>query len=143
MSINVIARKTGGGVVGTLVKGDDGVESVRIIVPRYSGSVDLAQLQWSVALRNAEGETDIVQVENIEVHDSVISFLWVPGGAATRVPGVTQFDVAGLNTRGMVWGSAPYTLHIIDNLGIDRVVVDLTSAICGKAICGKAICGRR
>ena len=139
--INVIARKTGGGVVGTLVKGDSGAAAVRVIIPRWAGGADLSGLRWSVALRNAEGVEDVVEISEAEVRDSVITFLWRPGGAATDAPGDTRFDVAGMDSGGMVWGSAPYTLHIIDNLGIERAAVDVTAAICGEILCGEALCG--
>ena len=139
--INVIARKAGGGVVGTLVKGDSGAAAVRVIVPRWAGNADLSQLRWSVALRNAEGREEVIEVSEVEVRDSVIAFLWRPGGAATEAVGDTRFDVAGMDGRGSVWGSAPYTLRIVDNLGIERATVDVTAAVCGEILCGDALCG--
>lgn len=138
--IKVIARKRGG-VVGTLVRGDSNTKAVRVIVPRHEGGVDLARLKWSVAIRNAEGAEDLITLDDVEIGDSVITLAWRPGGVATAAPGNTQFDVAGIDGKNMVWGSAPYTLHIIDNLGIERAVVDVTAAVCGEILCGEALCG--
>lgn len=141
--ISVLARKEGGGVVGTLVKGDAGTAVVEITVPRYSEGVDLSHLRWSVAYRNASGVEAVIEVEKTVVSEENIMLVWIPDIKAAEVAGFTMFDVAGMDRNELVWNTAAYTIEILENLGITRLVVDFTSAICGKAICGKAICGRR
>lgn len=141
--ISVLARKEGGGVVGTLVKGDAGTTIVEITVNRFSEGVDLSSLRWSVAFRNAAGKEIVVEIKETTISDDAIRFVWVPDQIAAAAVGLTMFDIAGMDRNALVWNTATYTIEVLKNLGITRVVVDLTSAICGKAICGKAICGRR
>jgi len=112
--LSLTMRKISGMTIGPLVRGDNETTIVRIIIPRMSGGVDLADLAWMINIKNAEGATDVIVITDAEIDDKSISFEWLPGGVATSASGQTQFWVEGVNTDGLVWQSGTYILRFAD-----------------------------
>lgn len=119
--MNVTVRKTGGAVVGTLIRGDNGTTALKLVIPRMGGGVDLAELAWSVQIRNADGATDAYVPKEVHVDERAVMFDWRPGSVATSAEGMTEFMVQGVRDADdpPVWQSATYYLKIDDRIGAD------------------------
>lgn len=101
--------------VGTLVRGDNESEVIRIEIARNIEGVDLSDFIWSVKYTNSAGQTDIdvLDVEEVNSHDIIL--LWTPGGAATSEPGITSFEIEGIDGE-RVWQSATQYIELLDDL---------------------------
>ena len=101
--------------VGTLIRGDNESEVIRIEIARNIEGVDLSDFVWSVKYTNSVGQTDIcvLDVEEVNSHDIIL--LWTPGGAATSEPGTTSFEIEGINGE-RVWQSATQYIEILGDL---------------------------
>lgn len=119
--MNVTVRKTGGAVVGTLIRGDNGTTALKLVIPRRDGGADLAELAWSVQIRNADGATDAYVPKEVHAGEREITFDWRPGSVATAAVGVTEFMVQGVLDADdpPVWQSATYYLKIDDRIDAD------------------------
>lgn len=112
----VTARKSGGAIIGTLIRGDNGTAAVRVVIPRYANGVDLAPLVWSVHIANASGAADVVIPAAVTADDASVMFAWLPGGVATAAAGMTEVHFEGVGEGALVWASATYHLRIDDKV---------------------------
>lgn len=82
------------------VQGDTQTQVVWFSVARYRDGVDLAQLAWSVHIRNAAGQTDVaVPFENPDVRVDKIHIGWLVKGIATAAVGYLTFCLRGVGTN--------------------------------------------
>ena len=96
-----------------LVRGDNDSAILRMIVDRYDGGVDLAELTWLVNVLNADGEFDAYPLQNVAVSETSLSVEWLIGGTATRVEGETKFELEGVRGEdAVVWQSGFRVLMI-------------------------------
>lgn len=131
MGMNVTLRKASGAMAGTLIRGDNATTALKLVIPRRDGGVDLAELAWSVQIRNADGATDAYVPKEVRTGERVITFDWLPGGVATSAVGMTEFMVAGMADADdpPVWQSATYYLKIDERVEAepsDEEAVQLT-----------------
>lgn len=151
--INLSARKTGGGVVATLIRGDNHTTRLEIAVARNARDVDLGGLAWRVNICAADGRTDVYTPTEVVVDDREIRFGWLPGGIATAAVGLTEFTVVGMADaeNPPVWKSDKQYLQIDDcvdaqpsgeqaaQLGeLDKLIVFVRGELAGVLAAGKA-----
>ena len=70
--INLSARKTGGGVVAALIRGDNHTTRLEIAVARNARDVDLGGLAWRVDICASDGRTDVYTPTEVVVDDREI-----------------------------------------------------------------------
>lgn len=112
-----VSKKGSARPVLTLVRGDARTQIVRMIVERYYGGVDLANLVWSVIVKNADGATDTVYIPSAEVEDAAIVAEWNVAGIATAAVGETEFELEGIGADGeYIWQSGKYIINVTDDI---------------------------
>lgn len=112
-----VSKKGSARPVLTLVRGDARTQIVRMIVERYYGGVDLANLVWSVIVKNADGATDTVYIPSAEVEDAAIVAAWNVAGIATAAVGETEFELEGIGSDGeYIWQSGKYIINVTDDI---------------------------
>lgn len=118
MAVGIKASKKGNNrPVLTLVRGDTRTQIVRMIVERYYGGVDLANLVWSVVIENADGATDTVYIPGAEVEDAAITIEWNVAGIATAAVGKTEFELEGIGDDGeYIWQSGKYIINVTEDI---------------------------
>lgn len=81
------------------IQGDTQTQIVCFSVARYRDGVDLAQLAWSVHIKNAAGQEDVaVPHEQPDVRTDKISINWLVQGVATAAAGYMTFCLRGVGT---------------------------------------------
>lgn len=79
------------------IQGDTQTQIVWFTVNRYSDGVDLAQLAWSVHIKNADGQGDVaVPYEEPDVRGNKIIIGWMVRGIATAAVGDLTFNLRGV-----------------------------------------------
>lgn len=81
------------------IQGDTQTQIVCFSVARYRDGVDLAQLTWSVHIKNAAGQEDVaVPHEQPDVRTDKININWLVQGVATAAAGYMTFCLRGVGT---------------------------------------------
>ena len=93
-----------------LMCGDTRTQIIRIMIPRLFGDVDLCNLAWSIKVVNPKGATDVCLPHgNVTCSEDVIEIDWLVCDVATAAPGVTDFEVVGVDEDAeghpIVWKS--------------------------------------
>lgn len=93
-----------------LMCGDTRTQIIRIVIPRLFGDVDLCNLAWSIKIVNPKGATDICSPHGeVMCSDDTIEIDWLVCDVATAAPGVTDFEVVGVDEDAdghpIVWKS--------------------------------------
>lgn len=91
-------------------QGDNRTQLVWFTVNRYRDGIDLAQLTWSIHIRNAEGTTDVAMpCENPDIRGDKIIIGWLVRGIATAAVGDLTFNLRGVaeDAEGnpIIWNS--------------------------------------
>ena len=91
-------------------QGDNRTQLVWFTVNRYRDGIDLAQLTWSIHIRNAEGVTDVAMpCENPDIRGDKIIIGWLVRGIATAAVGDLTFNLRGVaeDAEGnpIIWNS--------------------------------------
>ena len=103
----------------TLVRGDTRTHIIRMIVQRFFGGVDLAQLVWSVVTRNASGTTDTYYIPDASINDATITVDWLVRGTATLEDGETEFELEGIasdDQNAYIWQSGSYIINVTEDI---------------------------
>lgn len=93
-----------------LMCGDTRTQIIRFVIPRLFGNVDLCDLEWSIKVVNSKGTSDVHSPYNeVQCSEDEIKIDWLVHGVATAAPGVTDFEVIGVNKdvegQPIVWQS--------------------------------------
>lgn len=85
---------------GLIRQGENQVDSLRISLPRYYGSIDLSTLFWALAAQDASGHTaqQLLQIETPEV--DTLTLLWKVGDPFTRLRGDVRLELNGMSASG-------------------------------------------
>lgn len=92
------------GVFG--VESDDDVLRVHFRGPRFYNGIDLSTFTLRVNVKNAEGNTDAYEVDDLEAEDNSITFSWLISRFVAHCAGIIKFalcfreiDEEGIVTR--------------------------------------------
>lgn len=104
------------------VEGDAGVETVRFLVPRYTGSgVDLSQGLAYVGCQLQDGGAHAVSIlgDDREIQEDTILLRWLVGAEATAQPGRLKVALKISGLDGELWHSEAIMFTVASTIPIE------------------------
>ena len=113
------------------VESDDDVFLVPFLLPRYYGTLDLAEFEININYTNANGDEDVYDdVKDLVIGDDEISFSWLVGRYATMAAGNVKFSLClqrhhedDYSIVDKEWNSQPVEITVLKGHETTKAIV--------------------
>ena len=111
------------------VENDDSVLYLHFRCPRMYGRVDLSKFEIRINYKNANGDPDLAEAQEVAVDDDYITFTWEVGDNAVAYKGNVRFSVCMKDpnadaARDKHFNTTPATLPVLEGLETAAQVVE-------------------
>lgn len=116
------------------VENDDDVLRLNFKMSRYLGDVDLSSFSVRINYLNANGESDVYDVDDLTSTDGYLTFTWLVGPTATKYKGNTKFNVCMRIVDADFYVQKEYnttvaTIPVLEGLECEESIVEYYSDI--------------